>query len=129
VEYLPCGKRLKLIAFRADGQKDNVFRCAEPTAEQFGKDVTPEVCAECPVRRGTIQPAAKFDKSKAAAVKQDTKGGDGFPPCADRLVAVIKACCGNTIERRVCDSLDSSKLGAEVTPVICAQCPARRFFS
>lgn len=128
MDYLPCGQRQKLISFRADGTKDHVQRCTEQTAEQFGKDVTPEACAECPVRRGTIKKPVQFDKGRAAEVKKDA-GGDGFPPCADRLVAVIKACCGNTIERRVCDSLDSSSLGAEVTPVICAQCPARRFFS
>lgn len=126
-EFKPCGMRQRLIAFRADGTKDHVHRCTERTAEAFGLDITPPDCDKCGVRREILK-AATRPLTKTDGAKPDM-GGDGFCGCIDRVVVCIKACCGNTIDRRVCNSLDSSNYQTEVTPVICAQCPVRRTFS
>lgn len=133
-DFLPCAKRLELVQFNADGSKDRVHRCAEPTAEKANQNVTPVDCAACPVRRAslaksladkTFTPVHKFD-GRGARARYPDRGGDGFPSCADRLVVEMPVCCGQTIERRICNSLDCVYFQGEVTPVICAQCPVRR---
>lgn len=130
--FLPCGKRLRLTQFNADGSKDQVYRCSERTAPKANQDVLPADCQECPVRStvlkagieaGTYQPRAFTTPTKG---KRKDTGGDGFVSCNERLVVLISACCGNTLERRVCNSTDSVNMGSEVTPVICGQCPVRK---
>lgn len=133
-EFLPCGKRLRLTQFNADGSKGTINRCSEKTAPKANQDVLPADCQECPVRSavlkaaidaGTYKPKA-FDMGRAVKGKRKDGGGEGFVPCTERLVVLLAACCGNTIERRICNSPDSVNLGAEVTPVICSQCPVRK---
>lgn len=124
-DFKPCRFRQRLIQFEADGSRIPIYRCAGQAAEKFGQDVTPPDCDMCGVRREEAQKTV-HQIALSPAVKQDT-GGDGFCPCVDRLVNVVKACCGNTIRQRVCGSAESYYAGAEVTPVICAQCPVRRF--
>lgn len=131
-EFLPCGKRLKLVQFNADGSKGVVYRCSERTAPKANQDVLAADCQECPVRSavvragidaGTYKP--KVLDTPARGKRKDT-GGEGFVPCSDRLVVLLPACCGRTTEHRVCNSAESVNVGAEVGPVICEQCPVRR---
>lgn len=133
-EFLPCGKRLRLTAFRADGLKDTIYRCAEQTAPKANLDVVAADCEGCPVRSAIVRAAMtageyaakrQFDTTKKVGERKD-KGGDGFASCADRLVILMPACCGSTVERRVCNSPDSVNMGAEVTPVICGKCLVRK---
>lgn len=131
-DFLPCGKRLRLTQFNADGSKGVIYRCSERTAPKANQDVLPGDCQECPVRSAVLKAAVEagsyVPKGFSGPVKGKRKdqGGDGFVPCSDRLVVLLAACCGNTLERRVCNSSDSPNMGSEVTPIICGQCPVRK---
>lgn len=123
-----------MVYFNQDGRVI-AQRCLEQTAENANKDVTPEQCAGCPVRKPLLQkdkasgaykpPATTVKLFKSLPQRKDEGGGDGFPPCDKRLIVTIPSCCNQKDELRVCDCPDFSRYGADVTPHICQQCPHR----
>lgn len=131
MEFKPCSARINLVAFRADGGKDKVYRCSEPTSPHPNQDVTPEDCDSCPVRVAVLEAAVAgrtFVRSPLAVYpkKVDANASEGFLACLDRVKVQRPACCGQFTEHRLCNSMQSPLFGEEVTPVMCSQCPVRR---
>lgn len=134
-EYPPCASRQQLTAFRKDGTKERIQRCAEHTAELFQKDVSPTDCESCPVRKSVTMKAMEAksyqpplaDKIYSVATKKpDTKAPTPWKPCKDRQLATIDGCCGaGKVEIRICNSADCFRLGSAVSPEICMTCPLR----
>ena len=129
--YKPCSARTQLIAFRADGGKDKVQRCGEDTAPKAFKDVTPEDCADCPVRKVVLQAAvARKDYVKTPiknAIREEPAPAEpGFVKCEDRLAVIVPTCCGKTGKRFICNSTDCHHYKGEITPVVCAACPFKK---
>lgn len=50
MDWLPCIKRRTIDLYNKDGSKGEIHRCAHLSCSQHGQDVSPENCAECPLR-------------------------------------------------------------------------------
>lgn len=133
-EFKPCIRREKLVVLRRDGTKDAVRRCAEPSAAAFQQDVTPEICATCPIRQH-VQKKNKAEKAKPLKVhqlfqiqkleKHRPKAGSDWVDCTYRETAYVKSCCGSQAKVIRCNNAEAPSFGLEVVPVMCAECPVR----
>ncbi len=132
--YLPCSERTQLVAFGKDGGKKKVQRCGEETAEFSGLDVLPDQCNGCPVRSAITRKALDLKKYRPPLVDEthtvlskrpDTNAPQEWPPCKDRQISVINSCCGQTMDVRVCNSVDCHRLGSSIHPGHCHECVNR----
>lgn len=127
-EFLPCSSRKRMTAFQADGSKVPLYRCAETSAPDFNRDVTPEVCAACPVRAALTQAAIENKTYRPPnsgpnnGLTPDKNPGREWLPCSSRKVTTVNSCCGQTEELRICDSIDCPRIRSVVTPIICRDC-------
>ena len=134
-EFQPCSERNRIVQFKADGTKNAIQRCGEPTAEHMGKQVQPADCEGCPVRalvtkaairRKEYDPPLISETANVLGAKPDDGSDPRFPPCLDRNVVQIGSCCGKAMPVRVCDSVDCWRLGSEVNSEMCRACEHRR---
>lgn len=125
--------RQKMIAFRADGTKAPLYRCAEATAPAADQEVTAEVCNGCSVlptilaREATRRPErVKFETLHLVRDRQsDAQEGDGWPGCKHREIATVSTCCGGTYDARICTMKDAEFYEQEVARANCKGCPKR----
>lgn len=132
-DYKPCIRREKLVVFRKDGTKDSVRKCAEPSAEAFQQEVTPEICAACPIRQH-VQKKVKAEKAKPLKVHQlfrieklekHKPVTRDWLPCEFRETAYVKSCCNSTSKVIRCANAEAPSFGLEVVPIMCSECPVR----
>jgi len=124
-DFPPCPMRTRLVMYAADGTKQHVFRCTEASAPAANQNVTPEVCAECPVRRALLDDVHIPPTKRVREETKPDKGGDGFVKCSSRGVVEGSMCCGSTRLIRVCLNDNCHYFQGEVSPNICASCPVR----
>lgn len=135
LEFLPCDKRQKVVIFSKDGTQRRINSCAEEAAEAFRKEVTPEVCKDCPLREALMmkkiktrgyQPPGFADRNKITSKRADTVPGPGWVPCVYRVFVTFRACCDATDSTRLCECPNAEYFGNEVAPEVCRKCPVRK---
>ena len=134
-DFPPCSARQSLVQYHKDGTKDRVQRCTEPTADNMGLNVIPSDCEECPVRkaitkaawdRGSYKPPLVKDVAKIQGFQADDNPDAPWLPCKDRQIVRIGSCCGKWKEIKMCNSLECFRLGSQVNPEHCRECPLRK---